>query len=657
MAAHSLRQRLPSAAEHTAVVGSPIRLRALFVGWVGVCALAFIVPYADLVLAGTDVAGNSLPLGSMTLFVALLGANLLLLGRGLRRAELLLVYCMLLLAAPVLSSGYVGFLIPTIMAPFGFATDANNWADLFHRYIPQWVSPGAAAVPAFYQGAGEVDWTLWFVPMLAWVGFGMLLFTSVICLGLLFRRRWIERERLTFPLAQIPLALVGETEHPTWQSTLLGQPIAWIGLGIPILIHSYNSIHQFVPTVPAISLTGLPLGSLFTEEPWTVWGRWKVNLLFSVIGIGYLLRGEVSLSLWFFFFFYESERLLLKAVGIEDAPTGAIRFGGVLYMEQAGATIALVGVLLLTARRELWHIFRDLVRWQKGPDDAPLPNRWAALGFLGGTAGMCGWCVLAGMKLWVAIALFAAFYVMVIGLTRLVSAGGTLFIEAAFMPQDIMFTAVGTASVPPASLTIMAFHSMAYMFDQQNFLMPPTMDSYKIASTQNWNRRRFMGGVALALVTALVAGWFVTLYVIHHYGGTRLAGNIIEGTAFPFRKFVAPMLVYPSVWPLRNFVGMGIGGALLVVVTLVHRRFLWWPLSPLGLVIGGTSSMGVIWSGMFLGWFLKLMIQRLGSFRLYQRLRPLFLGLIVGEFFAAGVWTIVDALTGTLHHSIFPGNV
>jgi hypothetical protein len=47
------------------------------------------------------------------------------------------------------------------------------------------------------------------------------------------------------------------------------------------------------------------------------------------------------------------------------------------------------------------------------------------------------------------------------------------------------------------------------------------------------------------------------------------------------------------------------------------------------------------WTGIFLGWLLKVLLVRYGGSGLYRRAKPFFIGLIIGEVFAAAFWCIL----------------
>jgi hypothetical protein len=66
----------------------------------------------------------------------------------------------------------------------------------------------------------------------------------------------------------------------------------------------------------------------------------------------------------------------------------------------------------------------------------------------------------------------------------------------------------------------------------------------------------------------------------------------------------------------------------------------------LGFPINDTWIIANAWFSIFLGWLIKLVTLRWGGLRTYRTLRPLFLGLVLGNIACAGMWLIIDAITG-----------
>ena len=68
-----------------------------------------------------------------------------------------------------------------------------------------------------------------------------------------------------------------------------------------------------------------------------------------------------------------------------------------------------------------------------------------------------------------------------------------------------------------------------------------------------------------------------------------------------------------------------------------RHHFLWWPVHYLGFPIGATLTIIWTWFSIFIGWVLKALVLKYGGVTLYRKLRPLFLGLILGHIFVSGV--------------------
>ncbi len=84
----------------------------------------------------------------------------------------------------------------------------------------------------------------------------------------------------------------------------------------------------------------------------------------------------------------------------------------------------------------------------------------------------------------------------------------------------------------------------------------------------------------------------------------------------------------------------------MVVLMLLRQRFFWFP-HPIGYVCWmSVHPMMKLWFSIFLGWFCKFCIIRYGGFKAYYRMRNFFIGLVVGEVAAGGLWVFIDFLMG-----------
>src|SRR5262249_31358939 len=251
--------------------------RAIGLGVCGVALLCAVTPYNDYRLKNTPLYGNHLPIGGLFLFALLVMVlNPLLRRHWPRRAfrpgELLLISIMLTPGAGLASSGLWRWVGPMVVAPAYFSGGADkHYMDLF-RDAPDWVilshDPQSPLVLWFYHGlpVGEpVPWLAWTRVVIGWgVAFGCV---AAFSLGLcaLFRKQWVVRERLTFPLVQIPLRIVAETQA---RQPLLTSRLFWSGCLTVIVLHGVSTVHYFYPSLPGFP-DETPLWGLQQTPPWS----------------------------------------------------------------------------------------------------------------------------------------------------------------------------------------------------------------------------------------------------------------------------------------------------------------------------------------------------------------------------------------------------
>ena len=89
---------------------------------------------------------------------------------------------------------------------------------------------------------------------------------------------------------------------------------------------------------------------------------------------------------------------------------------------------------------------------------------------------------------------------------------------------------------------------------------------------------------------------------------------------------------------MRGWFFTAIGGLAEGFLIWAQHRWFWWPLHPIGFAIGVGWLTGHIWFSCLVAWVLKLAILHVWGVRMFQTLKPFFLGLILGEVSVNGVW-------------------
>src|SRR5205085_1869217 len=84
----------------------------------------------------------------------------------------------------------------------------GEWSRM-HSFLPTWLTVrDPDAVNDLFLGNAEVPWRVWLKPLGAWALLIMAISVASLSLSVLLSRQWIHRERITFPVATLPLELV-----------------------------------------------------------------------------------------------------------------------------------------------------------------------------------------------------------------------------------------------------------------------------------------------------------------------------------------------------------------------------------------------------------------------------------------------------------------
>ena len=131
---------------------------------------------------------------------------------ALSQAELLTLYVMLSIASAISGHDQLIGLPPALGHPFWFATPENEWDALFFNHIPPWLSVSDKNVlRGYYQGESSFYFSAhlraWFGPFVWWSLFYLVILFILLCINSILRKQWIEREKLSYPIIQLPLAL------------------------------------------------------------------------------------------------------------------------------------------------------------------------------------------------------------------------------------------------------------------------------------------------------------------------------------------------------------------------------------------------------------------------------------------------------------------
>ncbi|MCC6442735.1 MAG: hypothetical protein IT210_04660 [Armatimonadetes bacterium] len=636
-----------------------ITLRGVLVGFVMVFVIVAMTQVISIRHRAGEIAGSApSPAPTYMLFLYMLIFPPLL-GKVSRRlilsrSELILIYAMMLIAGPIIHPFAIGFLVPHMVSPYYFDTHEPRWS-VFKPLLPRWYAPtGRETAVGFFHGTGgAVPWEYWAIPLFAWGTLLAALFFLMLCLNVIMRRQWVDNERLTFPLASIPLALAEQE-----RASFIRNSLFWWGLVLPVVFRGMFEMHRLFPWIPAVQLQEVPIINAAAQwpRPWNGLGELTFSFMFWLIGIVYLLPEDLAFSAWFFYGVCLMENVASVWLGASgEAPSVYSNEFPALYAQGAGAAFALTGITLYAARHHLRAVLRKAFRGDPAVDDRSefLSYRTAVFGAILGTLFIMGWLSLSGMRLWVSVLFFGLMmsYFFVFSRIRAETGLGMGVILWPKMLDEVMLAVVGAKYLALSDITVLYAWRWLYFGPATGGVMASQLESVKLADACGMKGKGIGWAFALVALFTVPLGlaWTVKTYYTGGFvnmpigqRGTSMVGSQIY---WSYQNLIAACDA-PTGPDWHGITAIASGGAIAAALSFLRMRFLWFPLHPVGFLAANSWGMHLNWASFLIGWLLKTLITRYGGLKVYRRLLPFFVGMIVGEMLHTGIWGITIWLMG-----------
>jgi len=639
---------------------SRISLRAMLTGMLLCGVIAACLPYAEFVLKGTQLGLNSATPAAFFLLFVLLVIVQPLLGSVRRtwlfsRAELLVITVMMMVATAIPTRGFTGMALAVISGVFYYATPENNWDEKLIPDIPNWIVPqDAEAVHMFYEGLPKghpIPWETWIPSLVWWFLFMAAFYTVLVCSMIIVRRQWMDNERLIYPLTQVPLNMIQNADPRARINPFLKKPLMWAGFACPFIFHSVNAFSHYYEFVPQVGRTYQPLASLFRLGPQFGYVyALPIRIDFMMMGLAYFINTGVAFSMWFFYLLGKTQETICSILGIystehldEFSYTGPTV--GMLSHQIMGAMIVLVLLGLWTARSHLRVVWRQV--WGGAESDAAemISYRMAVIGMVVGLVVMAVWLWHSGMPAWAVLMFLGGTFTIFLALTRVIVEAGLHSAVNGISPAGFVVSGVGSASLGSTGMLAIGF-TMGWANELLIFMMAPCANGLRMLHEMRKSGKRILAMLAVAMAMALVVSIYTTLKLGYKYGAINLEEQYFSWFPQEPYRFVSRFIDNPTGphWPGWGWTG--VGAAVMALLMLARQRFLWWPLHPIGYVVGGAWTMNGMWFSIFLAWFIKTLVLKYAGPRGYRATRWFFLGMVLGQFVVGGFWLVVDEFTG-----------
>ena len=297
---------------------TPVRGRAIWLGLILILANCYWTVYLEAIWYAWPT--DAVPFSTVIVLVFVLSLVNAHLSKyrpalALNYGELITVYVMASLSSAIANWNMLAGAVPVAGHAYWFATPENDWRGLIWRHLPSWLTVSDPAVLRDYYGGDSTFFTLrhmagWAPPILAWTVFSTALFGSMALLCVLLRKQWTERERLTFPVVQMPLQLMNA------RSGFFRSRLMWVGFALSATIVIVNAIHFYYPAAPHIPVKRQHIDHLFARKPWSAIAPIKISFYPFMIGLGFLMPLDLCFSAWVFYLLGKAQLVAITAAGV-----------------------------------------------------------------------------------------------------------------------------------------------------------------------------------------------------------------------------------------------------------------------------------------------------------------------------------------------------
>jgi hypothetical protein len=514
------------------------------------------------------------------------------------------------------------------------------------------ISPQRTGLPSI----NAVPWKTWWPTIRLWGGASVLTALAVLCLMMVVHPQWSRRELLSYPTVR----LVQELSQPT----LLRNRLFWSGLGFVVLLHTVNGLHAWFDPLPQIarSFNFSPLSVLFPNASRAsgFYDLMRPTLYPAAIGFAFLISTRVAFSvglalpLWIAF----------SAVWIASG-TSFVNHRN--HIESHGSSLrfgAFIGVTLMVGYYGR-HYYLAVARAAVGAGAAagvPGYATWAARGLAIFAAMACAvlwrW---AGIDLWLAVAVILMVLMASLVLARVNAEAGLFYVQPDWYPLMMLMMVLGMPAIGPELTIVLLIASFLLMPEPREGIAPFLINALRLTDGgDDAGPRRSAPWIAAMIVAGFVVALLATLTLQYHAGLNQHDGwasqqgrLLIDPVARTVGELVARNELTDSVamsgldrllaakpsWSMLGWCALGLTFVLGSIVA--GLRLPWWPIHPVLFIVWGTNPSYYFAVSFLVAAILKWSVIRLTGERGFHVVKPLMIGLIVGDLIMIVLWATV----------------
>ena len=534
-----------------------------------------------------------------------------------------------------------------------YAVAFETWHTFEAPVSGLWIVKDPVAVDA-YLYSGPIPWSL-FAPVIGfWILNWISLFLAFHFLAIIFRKQWIDVERLPFPW-QRPLyetlksAKAMEGRPSLWNigkniwywigfligavSAIIDVASIWFGFSPPFMTAALYYAFDLNPYFFDVFPSGLWWWS------WTSWG----------IAFAILAPMDVLNSILFFWILGPGIGMWLNWItgttpAGDDWTNGAetgifkwrIMLGGRSSSIFAPVFIALPLILIWRARKTIIRSFKAAISGAPREEDEPHSWRTVWIGFIVCFLVWYASMIAAGAS-WHVFWSFLMLTLNFILQARLMAETGGIRFNTHFLDQQfnmyydmLPLYATGEFGNNVTSLTAVMYSTEWYHWWAPLLPMGPSLVGFKFGYETKTRARDISIAMIIATVIGIVIAVVVGIWMFYYWGASVLYTRIIElgGIAVTYEDW--PPLIdhlnsgesFFEYYGLpSDFWGWWIAGFILVVIIeFLRRRFAWFFLNSMGIILGAGWVYDFYMGSVLIAWVIKQLSFRVLGGKGYERI-------------------------------------
>lgn len=627
--------------------------RAFLIGTITSIIVAIWPAYSSYIIRSSRMDYGHLSGAILIPFLGLLLVNSSLTrrGKGLTASELILIASMGMVSALTQGEWLVGYFLGVITAPSYFASAENNWAETLLTRIPEWAIVADRTVTSgFYEGLQPgipFPWGAWLTPLLWWGAFFLTFFVANLCVVVVFRKQWMDHERLPFPIAAGLLELTGQGGEQGALRDLIRDRLFKTGFVLVFAIFIWDPISWFSELMPAFEpqvdrqiflARGFPF-LRFSPNPMT-------------IAFAYFTESDVLFSIWVFHLVTVFQVGILNRFGLEmGSPDPWTSFHPSVGWQSFGSLIVFVLWGVWVARSHLTAVVRKALRGDDSVDDSEEIMSYRSAVFL----FVC--CSLfSGLFLWrlglsagPLLAFWGATVILYLGLARIIVETGMVFLRTPLTGQAFTWHLLGISGITGVNATALGL-AYTFMGDAKTIGITTLAHIPRLALAMDRQKRRLVTpAVCIAFVLGLISICTFTIYEGNYGVGSYNFGSVSfngsgDGGVGVWRLTANRIVANDLKIGWSRIFWMGFGALFTIALYAIRYRFPNLGLHPIGLAISGSDVLRSGISSIFMVWAAKLLILRFGGLNLYRQCKPLIMGFLIGYLAAVAAGIVVDTI-------------